>query len=77
MSERRNPFRFHNTALGVRTDEDVAMVERTLRDDTLRLVRSTATTSTTRRARCALMEAVRTRYALLGGFDSFDVYVLR
>ena len=38
LAERRNAFRFYNTALGVRTDADLARVEQTLRDDPPRLV---------------------------------------
>lgn len=77
MAERRNPFRFYNTALGVRSDEDLALVERTLRDDPPRLVTFNRDDKyNTPRSR-RIMEMVETRYAAIGNFDSFTVYVRR
>ena len=77
MAERRNPFRFYNTALGVRSDEDLALVERTLRDDPPRLVTFNRDDKYNTPRSLRIMEMVRTRYALIGGIDSFEVYVRR
>jgi len=77
MAERPNPFRFYNTALGVRSDEDLALVERTLRDDPPRLVTFNRDDKYNTPRSLRIMEMVRTRYALIGGIDSFEVYVRR
>ncbi len=77
MAERRNPFRFYNTALGVRSDEDLALVERTLRDDPPRLVTFNRDDKYNTPRSLRIMETVRTRYAVIGGIDSFEVYVRR
>jgi hypothetical protein len=77
MAERRNPFRFYNTALGVRSDEDLALVERTLRDDPPRLVTFDRDDKYNTPRSLRIMEMVRTRYAVVAGIDSFEVYVRR
>jgi hypothetical protein len=77
MAERRNAFRFYNTALGVRTDQDLAAVERTLRDDPPRLVTFNRDDKYNTPRSLQIMETVRHRYVLLGRFEPFDVYVLR
>ncbi len=77
MTGRRNPFRFYNTALGVRSDEDLALVERTLRDDPPRLVTFNRDDKYNTPRSLRIMEMVKARYSVLGGFDSFEVYVRR
>jgi hypothetical protein len=77
MAGRRNPFRFYNTALGVRSDDDLALVERTLRDDPPRLVTFNPADKYNTPRSLRIMEMVRTRYAVVGGFDPFEVYVRR
>jgi hypothetical protein len=77
MTDRPNPFRFYNTALGVRSDEDLALVERTLRDDPPRLVTFDRDDKYNTPRSLRIMEIVRTRYAVVAGIDSFEVYVRR
>jgi hypothetical protein len=76
LSERRNAFRFYNTALGVRTDAALAAVEQTLRDDPPRLVTFNRDDKYNTSQSWQIMEAVKRRYVLLGRFEPFDVYVL-
>jgi hypothetical protein len=76
LSQRQNPFRFYNTALGVRTDADVEQVRRVLRQRPPRLVafnpRDKYNTARSRQ----IMDEVRARYVLVGRVDPFEVYVL-
>lgn len=76
LSQRRNAFRFYNTALGIRTDADLAAVEQTLRDHPPRLVTFNRDDKYNTPRSWMLMEAVKRRYVLLGRFEPFDVYVL-
>jgi hypothetical protein len=76
LSQRRNAFRFYNTALGVRSDEDLAAVERTLRDHPPRLVTFNREDKYNTPRSWQIMESVKRRYVLLGRFEPFDVYVL-
>ena len=77
LAERRNAFRFYNTALGVRTDADLAQVEQTLRENPPRLVTFNRDDKYNTSRSMQIMEIVRHRYVLLGRFDPFDVYLLR
>ena len=77
LAERRNAFRFYNTALGVRTDADLAHVEQTLRENPPRLVTFNRDDKYNTSRSIQIMEIVRHRYVLLGRFDPFDVYLLR
>ena len=77
LAERRNAFRFYNTALGVRTDADLARVEETLRDTPPRLVTFNRDDKYNTSRSIQIMETVRHRYVLLGRFEPFDVYLLR
>ena len=77
LAGRRNAFRFYNTALGVRTDADLARVEQTLRDDPPRLVTFNRDDKYNTSQSMQIMETVRHRYVLLGRFEPFDVYLLR
>jgi hypothetical protein len=76
LSQRTNPFRFYNTALGVRTDADVEQVRRVIRQRPPRLVafnpRDKYNTARSRQ----IMDEVRARYVLAGRVDPFEVYVL-
>jgi hypothetical protein len=76
LTQRRNPFRFYNTALGVRSDADLAAVERTLAEDPPALVTFNAADKYNTARSTQIMDAVRKRYVFLGRYDPFDVYVL-
>jgi hypothetical protein len=76
LSQRRNGFRFYNTALGVRTDAELAAVEQSLRDHPPRLVTFNRDDKYNTSQSWQIMEVVRHRYVLLGRFEPFDVYVL-
>jgi hypothetical protein len=76
LSQRRNAFRFTNTALGVRTDAELAAVEQTLQDHPPRLVTFNRDDKYNTPRSWMIMEAVKHRYVLLGRFEPFDVYVL-
>jgi len=76
LSERRNAFRFSNTALGVRNDADLAAVHQVLLERPPRLVTFNPTDKYNTSRSWQIMEAVRHRYVLLGRFEPFDVYVL-
>jgi hypothetical protein len=76
LSQRRNAFRFYNTALGIRTNAELAAVEQTLRDHPPRLVTFNRDDKYNTPRSLMLMEAVKHRYVLLGRFEPFDVYVL-
>ncbi len=77
MSERRNAFRFFNTAIGVRSDEDLAVVERMLREHPPRLVTFNRDDKYNTPRSLHIMATVSQQYVLLGRFEPFDVYVLR
>jgi len=76
LSQRQNPFRFYNTALGVRTDADVEDVRRVIRERPPRLVafnpRDKYNTPRSRQ----IMDEVRARYVLVSRVDPFEIYVL-
>ena len=76
LTQRRNPFRFYNTALGVRTDADLEQVRQVIRDRPPRVVtfnpRDKYNTARSRQ----ILDEVRARYVLLGRVDPFEVYVL-
>ena len=76
LSQRRNGFRFYNTALGVRTDAELAAVEQSLRDHPPRLVTFNRDDKYNTSQSRQIMEVVRHRYVLLGRYEPFDVYVL-
>jgi hypothetical protein len=76
LTQRRNPFRFYNTALGVRTDADVAEVRQVMRERPPRVVTFDPHDKyNTARSR-QIMDDVRARYVLVGRVDPFEVYVL-
>jgi hypothetical protein len=76
LSGRRNPFRFYNTALGVRDAPALSAVERTLAEQPPKLVTFNRDDKYNTPASFAIMETIRRRYVLLARFESFDVYVL-
>jgi hypothetical protein len=76
LTQRRNPFRFYNTALGVRTDADVEEVRQVMRERPPRVVTFDPHDKyNTARSR-QIMDDVRARYVLVGRVDPFEVYVL-
>jgi hypothetical protein len=76
LSGRRNPFRFYNTALGVRDEAAVEAVERVLRESPPKLITFNAADKYNTRASLQIMDVVKQRYVLLGRYEPFDVYVL-
>ena len=75
LSDRRNAFRFYNTALGVRDDATLDAVERVLRDDPPKLITFNPTDKYNTPRSLQIMDAVKQRYVLLGRYEPFDVYV--
>jgi hypothetical protein len=76
LSGRRNPFRFYNTALGVRDAAALAAMERTLEEHPPKLVTFNREDKYNTPASLKIMETVTRLYVLRARFESFDVYVL-
>jgi hypothetical protein len=75
LSERRNPFRFFNTALGVRDDVELAAVREAIQERPPRLVTFNPGDKYNTRLSLQIMDAVRDRYVLVGRFEPFEVYL--
>jgi hypothetical protein len=77
LSNRRNPFRFYNAAIGLRTREDleeaIAIIQREAPPVITFRPEDKYTTDATR----AIMDQVRTQYALVATIDGVEVYRLR
>jgi len=76
LSQRRNPFRFYNTALGVRSETDLATVRDLLREHPPRLVTFNPSDKYNTARSLQIMEDVRSHYVLLDRIDPFEIYVL-
>jgi hypothetical protein len=76
LSQRKNAFRFFNTALGVRDDEAVETVQRVLRQDPPALITFNPADKYNTARSLKIMDAVKERYVLLGRYEPFEVYVL-
>ena len=74
LSERRNPFRFFNTGIGVNNEEDVEAVLKTLTEAPPRLVIFNLHDGTLNRRSEEIMEFVRQRYRLLKTSEPFEIY---
>ena len=74
LGERRNPFRFFNTALGVRTPDDLDRVLETLERDPPALVFHDAADKYNTAASLAIMQKVEETYDVLPDIGPFRVY---
>jgi hypothetical protein len=77
LANRRNPFRFYNTALGIRNADELASVIDVLARRPPLLVTYRADDKYNTEASRAIMEHVRGSYDRLETIDSFEVYRLR
>jgi hypothetical protein len=77
LSGRRNPFRFYNTALGIRTESDLRQVKETIvaRPPKLVLYRQDDKYNTDYSRE--VMQLVEERYHFLGQTSGFSVYRVR
>jgi hypothetical protein len=75
LSDRRNPFRFFNTALGVRNDVQLAAVRRTIVERPPKLVTFNPADKYNTRLSLEIMDEVRDRYILVGRVEPFEVYL--
>ncbi len=75
LSGRRNPFRFFNTALGVRDDVELAAVRQTIVERPPRLVTFNPGDKYNTPRSLKIMDAVRNSYVLVGRFEPFEVYL--
>jgi hypothetical protein len=76
LTQRRNPFRFYNTALGVRTDADLEEVRQVIRDRPPRVVTYNPHDKYNSPRSRQILEEVRAHYVLVGRVDPFEVYAL-
>jgi hypothetical protein len=74
LAERRNPFRFYNTALGIRTPAELAQVLEVLEHDPPRLVIFDATDKYNTDASLAIMRFVATHYDPVATLAALEVY---
>ncbi len=74
LSGRRNPFRFYNTALGVRTPEDLEMVKQLIDNSPPKLVIHRADDKYNTAYAQEIVRFVAERYELLGETHGFTVY---
>ena len=74
LSDRPNPFRFYNTALGIRTDADLAAVVGTLAERPPRLITYRPSDKYNTEASHRIMEYVRSTYDRLDTVGDFEVY---
>jgi hypothetical protein len=74
ITGRRNPFRFYNSALGIRTDTELQMALQQLRTQPPRLVLYRPDDKYNTTAAWALMDQVRRRYDFLGSRGGFEIY---
>jgi hypothetical protein len=76
LAERRNPFRFYNTALGIRDAADLAAVLEVFRRAPPRLVLFEPTDKYNTPQSREIMTLVRTQYESLGDIAAFEIYRL-
>ena len=74
LSGRRNPFRFYNTALGIRRDSDLQRVKETIVEQPPRLVIYRPDDKYNTDAARQIMDLVKQRYEFLGDVDGFEIY---
>lgn len=74
LSGRRNPFRFYNTALGIRRDADLQRVKETIIEQPPKLVIYRPDDKYNTDASRQIMDLVKQRYEFLGDTDGFEIY---
>jgi hypothetical protein len=74
LSDRRNPFRFYNTALGIRTPEQLEQVKQTIINSPPKLVIHHASDKYNTAYSQELVRLVSERYDFLGETSGFAVY---
>ena len=77
LSGRRNPFRFYNTALGVRTPADLEQVKQTIINSPPKMVIHRADDKYNTAYSQELVRLVAERYEFLGETSGFEVYRFR
>ena len=77
ISGRRNPFRFYNSALGIRTDSDFRQVKETINTQPPKLVFYRKDDKYNTDYARELMRIVEERYEFLGETSGFAVYRVR
>jgi hypothetical protein len=74
LAERRNPFRFYNTALAIRSDEDLAAVLKHLAADPPLIVTFRREDKFNNEASARIMEYVRANYRRVETVNGVDVF---
>lgn len=74
LAERRNPVRFYNSALGVRTPAELSEVMQQLRALPPRLVLFRPNDKYNTHCSSAIMDVVRTTYARIDTIDGLEIY---
>jgi hypothetical protein len=74
LSERRNPFRFYNTALGIRDEKSLGEVIRVITEQPPKLITYNPKDKYCNAYSERIMEVVKERYEFLGSLSGFDVY---
>jgi hypothetical protein len=77
LADRRNPFRFYNTALGIRDAADLAQVMTRLKDDPPAVVTFRPADKYNTWASRAIIEDVRSRYDRIEDLGGVEVYRIR
>jgi hypothetical protein len=75
FSDRRNEFRFYNTALGVRDEAELAVVQQTLRERPPKLVTFNPGDKYNTPMSWRIMDGIKSRYVLIRRLEPFEVYV--
>jgi hypothetical protein len=74
LSGCRNPFRFYNTALGIRSDSDMQRVKQTIVEQPPKLVIYRPDDKYNTDASQQIMDLVKQRYEFLGETGGFEIY---
>jgi hypothetical protein len=77
LADRPNPFRFYNTALGVRTDTELSTILDRLRRQPPRVITFRPADKYNTSASHAIMRYVRSRYDLVEDVGGVEVYRIR
>jgi hypothetical protein len=74
LANRRNPFRFYNSALGIRTQDDLSAATKVLSGSPPRIVTFRPDDKYNTAASRTIMADVRSRYDLLDRLGGLEVY---
>jgi hypothetical protein len=77
LSERRNPFRFYNSALGVKNEEELRKVQATIVNHPPKLVLYQADDKYNTAYSRRIMSLIKERYTFLGKTSGFEIYRAR